>query len=108
MKKTIIWASLTILILLCAWAPWITESYSVNKVQEQFNNQEEIPENPCGFNCNDCGIKFEGRTFFGTQASASYACGMMVQNQGPQFVKLYFISFIGTTHEFRIQAINYA
>ena len=107
MKKKIIWTVIIIIILLCAWAPWITESYAINKVTRKFNEKNEGIIDGCGFNCEGCVVNFEGRTLFGTKVSTAYSCGMYSPNHSPEFTKTYFIPFFGTTMSFMRTVTDY-
>jgi len=100
MKKRTIWAIVVIVILLLAWAPWITESYSVNKARQHFNFQGGIPEdNPCDPECGGCPTTFVGEIPFGALVHINYGCEHMFIGEGSIFMDTYYISSLGTSHK---------
>ena len=100
MKKRVIWTIIVIVILFCAWAPWITESYAVNKARQHFNIQGWIPEdNPCDPECGGCPTTFIGKIPFGALVHINYGCEHMFVREGPIYMDTYYIPFFGTSNK---------
>ena len=88
-----------LLLLLVAWAPWITNTSSERVVSERFTAEWQGVSDGCGFNCKGCGIKESQRTLFGVNVKIEYACGML-PSDSPEYHKTdnVFVSFLGTVH----------
>ena len=98
-KKFLIFVIITVLLILIAWSPWITNSYSEKMVSDKFTAEWQGVSDGCGFNCNGCGIKESQRTVFGVNIKIEYACGML-PSDSPEYHKIdnVFVSFLGTVH----------
>jgi len=100
MKKSTIWTIIVLVIVLCAWAPWITESYSINKARDHFNHLGWAPEdNPCDPECGGCPTTFLGGIPFGALVHINYGCEHMFIGAGPIHRDTYYISFLGTSYK---------
>jgi hypothetical protein len=93
-----------IMLILLAWAPWVTEDYAEQKVIESFNNEWEGVQDGCGFNCPNCGIYNSEyspkKVIFGYKVTLLYSCGMKASPPTglPDWNDQIFVSFLGTTH----------
>lgn len=89
-------------LLVVAWSPWITNSYSEKIVSEKFAAEWRGVTDGCGFNCGGCGIKESQRTLFGVNVKIEYACGML-PSDSPEYHKTnnVFVSSLSTVHGVR-------
>ena len=98
-KNILILIVSSVLLILIAWSPWITNAYSEKVVSDRFTAEWQGVMDGCGFNCNGCGIKESQRTLFGVNVKIEYACGML-PSDSPEYHKTdtVFVSFFGTVH----------
>ena len=109
MNKKILGLAIILLLIILAWAPWVTKNYSESRVIGFFESRQEGIMDGCGFNCDDCGVSGSSKALFGYIVRYGYDCGMKAfpGSPSPRYVDKAFISFIGTVHVFSQSTINY-
>ncbi|WP_336789868.1 hypothetical protein [Paenibacillus sp. MMO-177] len=89
--------ALLIIVIICAWSPWISKAYASDRTINQFKTEWKDTADGCGFNCEGCGVRSSERKLFGWKVTINYACGQLAENQKPIIkTKTYYVSFIGT------------
>ena len=92
-------AAFIALILILAWSPWITKSYSEKKVLDEFSKKNYGIMDGCGSWSQETGRAEPGhitskRTIFGYIVYIEYYCGFVTPNTKPTMENI-FVSFLG-------------
>jgi len=93
--------TLFLLILLLAWAPWLSRDTAQRKAEQAFETAWEGVADGCGLNCDNCGAKEAQKTLLGYAVRLEYACGLLPADlpEYHQTVRVY-VSPLGTVHGF--------
>ena len=90
---------LLILIVMCAWSPWLTQVSAEVRAVNSFVRAWEYVADGCGMNCKGCGAVSSQRVPFGVLVTLEYACGL-IPSDSPEYHRqtTTFVSAIGTVH----------
>ena len=88
-----------VLLVLCAWSPWLTQTSAEVRAVDSFNKAWESVADGCGTNCKGCGAISSQRVPFGVFVTIDYACGMIPADV-PEYHQqaTAFVSVLGTVH----------
>ncbi len=88
-----------VLIVICAWSPWLTQASAEARAVESFNQAWEFVADGCGTNCKGCGAVSSQRVPFGVLVTIDYACGLLPADL-PEYHRqtAAFVSAVGTVH----------
>jgi hypothetical protein len=90
-----------VLIVLCAWSPWLTPTSAEVRAVDEFNKAWEFVADGCATNCVGCGAVSSQRVPFGALVRIEYACGLIPADL-PEYHRqsTAFVSALGTVHGF--------
>jgi hypothetical protein len=88
-----------VLIVICAWSPWLTQASAEVRAVDSFDNAWELVADGCGTNCKGCGAVSSQRVPFGVLVTIDYACGLIPADL-PEYHRqtTAFVSALGTVH----------
>ena len=100
--KILLGASITtIIIVLSAWSPWLTQSFAETRAVDAFNRSWTTVIDGCGTNCKGCGAIHSQRVPFGMEVTLEYGCGLMPEDTSQYREQATgFVSAFGTVHGF--------
>jgi len=92
-----------ILIILFAWAPWISGETAEEIVKSDFGKKWTGANDGCGTYNSETDraeptIESSEKTLFGYNVKISFLCGFIVKGQQPT-QETRFVSFLGTVHK---------
>lgn len=86
-----------IIFILCAWCPWVNESFAQQKAKEAFYKAWENSNDGCYLDCENCGLKETQKVIFGRTVKIDYQCGWegdVITRESKEI----FVSFSGNTN----------
>ena len=90
-----------VIIALCTWAPWLTQSFAEARAVDSFNHSWTTVIDGCGTNCKSCGAIHSKRAPFGMEVTLEYGCGLMPEDTSAYHEQATgFVSAFGTVHSF--------
>lgn len=88
-----------LVLILCAWSPWITEESAFHLAETQFNKAWDGIIDGCGTDWNDLGAKDFRKVPFGAMVTLEYQCGLVMPGE-PALETTVFVSFFGVAFGF--------
>lgn len=87
------------LLVVIAWAPWMTPDRAESLVVEAFVSGWQGVIDGCGFDCEGCGAQRARRMILGYSVDIEYACGLLPYDS-PEFhlTETAYVSPFGTIH----------
>lgn len=88
-----------VVIVILAWAPWLTQTSSEARAVAAFNRTWQRVADGCGTNCSGCGVVSSQRVPFGVLVTIEYACGLLPADL-PEYHRqsTAFVSALNTVH----------
>ncbi len=88
-----------LLLVVIAWAPWMTPRRAELLVVEAFVSGWQGVVDGCGFDCEGCGARHVRRMIVGYSVDIEYACGLLPLDS-PEFhlTETAYVSPFGTIH----------
>ncbi len=93
-NKILAFICLALIVGLCAWSPWLTESTTSNLAESQFNHAWKGVMDGCGTSRADLGAQSFRKVPFGAYITLAYQCGLVTPDELPLHDEI-FVSFLG-------------
>lgn len=89
----------SILVVTCAWSPWLTQASAEARAVDSFNKSWQLVADGCGTNCKGCGAVSSQRVPFGVLVTIEFACGL-IPADSPEYHRqaTAFVSALGSVH----------
>lgn len=85
---------IAILLIVCAWSPWVNEEFAQQKAKQGFKEYWENSNDGCSINCENCGPKDTQKVLFGRKVNFIYNCGWQGDVVTTESIEI-FVSFAG-------------
>jgi hypothetical protein len=93
-NKLLVFIIFCLLIGLCAWSPWLTETTASQIAEAQFSHAWQGVMDGCGLSGSQYGAQGFYKVPFGAVVILSYQCGLVMPNEPPLQTNVY-VSFLG-------------
>src|SRR5215217_7779326 len=94
-KKISVFSIVSIITLVLAWSPWITQPTDSKLAETQFNKAWNTVIDGCGTSGNDLGAKDFRKVPFGASVALDYQCGLSCQTS-PYFTQPFMFRSLGS------------
>ena len=98
-NKILTFICLALIVGLCAWSPWLTETTASHLAETQFNHAWEGVADGCGTASADLGADGFHKVLFGAYVILIYRCGLVTPDE-PALNSEIYVSFIGIAFGF--------
>ena len=93
-KKIFVFIIVSIITVVLAWSPWITQPTASKLAETQFNKAWNTVIDGCGTSANDLGAKDFRKVPFGASVALDCQCGLVMPDEHALHTTVY-VSFFG-------------